>query len=355
MICQKHPAEHYANFLIQVLSSVPGRDKVFKIIQYAYSFRAWRAGFDEVDFGVRADESYSSYERNAMSIQNTRRLFKIGRFIGEWERIHTALVRCSELLHYAEQSFSVVVFIQFQMLLDIAARLLGCLKSVLDDVLYFSRIEVLNPVIHRPLERLCPRIGIPVILIDIFLHSLKLAQFIENALSGHRVRHRKSFSLLARYELNAKRKSVSNNLPPMFQTNVLTSTNWIARQGTATYPLLNFTEQTPPVTSLHAPQMETPPPMVLEGEVVEFSASETKRAKLERLVKQLWRKLKEIAVVSVYNREIYWCWLTVVKLCIDLTVGLSYAFHLKGVHRGHITVLAMVSGLLNVCKIGNGM
>ena len=337
-----------AHFCLNVLDSVPGRDKVFKIVQYSYSLLAYHKGFHEVDFGVRTDDaSYSRYERNAMSIQNTRRLFKIARFIGEWERIQTALSRCNELVYYAEQSASMVLFVQAQMLLDITARLLGCVKSFLDDVLYFSRIGVLNSTIHRPLERLCPQISLPVIGIDIFLNGLKLLQFIDNASSGHRVRHRKSFSLLARYEINEKRRLASSMLPAMLSPGVRTAQDWAA--GGA-LPLLRFAKDacTPPMRALQRLSEGEVSPLCLEEEL-----GDSKAARLWDFLGRVWRRVAEIARISYWNREIFWSWVTLIKLLIDLTVTLSYARPVKWLHRGHITSLAIVSGVLNVCKIGN--
>ncbi|KNH03763.1 hypothetical protein XU18_4839 [Perkinsela sp. CCAP 1560/4] len=340
-----YDTSYWANFLLNVLNNVPGRDKVFKVIQYSYSFRAWREGFQAVDFGALPDAQYSSDDRKAMSIQNTRRLFKIARFVGEWERIQLALLRGSELLHYPEQPVKTMFFIQIQMVLDILARLLSCMKSFLDDILYFSRIGVLGPGVHRPLEKICPRIAIPVIFIDIFLNSLKLIQFIENASTGQCVRHCKSFSLLARYEINEKRKTV---LPVMFHANRLTYKNWISHQNTQGYPLLRFTKNSPP---MEKNQLRQANGMTLQKAL---SGVSRKRALLV-LLQWTWRRIRDLGVISYYNKEILWCWVSLAKFFIDLTVALSYAFQLKCVHRGHVTVLGILSGVLSVCKIGNSM
>eukprot|EP00760_Papus_ankaliazontas_P032998 PhM_4_TR6124/c0_g1_i1/m.4594 len=313
--------------ILRVLTSNQGRDKVLKIVQYLIRFHLWFSGVGEVEFGVKRDDSYTRLERNAMSIQNTRRLFRIGRFIAEWIRIRVTILRCSELFldHSDVQS---MVFMQSQMFLDILARLLSIIKSVSDDVLYFSRKEIINPALHEPLERLNPKLFIPVLLIDMYLNFLRMAQYTVDKLMGRKMRHRQSFSLYSRYDINDQRRH--SPLPDMPTPMI----GPFASPGTG--PTLDSPYRS---SAPQDPDNEISPHDTFTIEADEPETPTADISLLRRVASLCWR-----------DDMLFWMCMTQAKYSLDLTVGISYAYDLP-VSKGIVTLLGLTSGIISTWKI----
>mgnify|MGYP001568391620 FL=1 len=164
--------------LRQVLYSHQGRDKMFKVLQYALRLKLFFEGVRYTNtFVADADETqFTLTERNLMSLTNARRLFKVGRFWSEFIRMQTAIVRCSELMYVDYCNGAVLAFLQFQMVLDILARFMGTLKSVADDVAYAARKGFLHGNIEERANAFALRFVVPTIAIDFFLNLLRVAQ-----------------------------------------------------------------------------------------------------------------------------------------------------------------------------------
>eukprot|EP00759_Apiculatamorpha_spiralis_P027493 PhF_6_TR30281/c1_g1_i1/m.44434 len=90
-----------ATRLRQVLHTHQGRDKMFKCIMYFLRIYMWMKNI-KLNFMFiegAADENFTLVERNYMTIMNSRRLFRLGRFVGEWVRIQVTLLKSSQLIY----------------------------------------------------------------------------------------------------------------------------------------------------------------------------------------------------------------------------------------------------------------
>jgi len=333
--------------VLRALSSNQGRDKLLKIAQYILRFHVWLSGISEVEFNKKMDDSYTRSERNAMTIQNTRRLFRVGRFVSEWVRIRVAIMKCSELLIDPNADVYWVLFMQSQMMLDIIARFLSCVKSVLDDVLYFSRKEVINPALHEPLERLNPKLFIPVLLIDMYLNMLRLLQCVLDKITQRRAQHRQSFSVLARYDINDMRRSI-DVLPLDLGASMVSG-----GPGGPSLPRVS-----PPSKEGEACLTPIPSPPTLLGDAfpprsINFVGPLSPKPPQPSLPSFPPIKVNQLLSIMYNDPEIYWLCATQMKTSIDLFVGVCYAYDLS-VSKGIVTSLGVLSGCLSICKICSG-
>ncbi|KAG5485988.1 hypothetical protein GH5_07188 [Leishmania sp. Ghana 2012 LV757] len=190
--------------LRQLLQTHQGRDKLFKVAQYLLRIRLW---WNSVDFNVNyvPGEKFSRMEKNLMTIINSRRLFRLGRFFGEFVRMRVTLIKASELVYIPVNGGQwVALFIQCQMLLDMLARGLLFVKSLLEDVAFLVQKGFFHSNVAGRLIYVATRCGLPVLTIDLFLNTLRLCQGVLDASateSSNGIMFSKhSFSLLSKYD-----------------------------------------------------------------------------------------------------------------------------------------------------------
>ncbi|KAG5510506.1 hypothetical protein JKF63_06803 [Porcisia hertigi] len=190
--------------LRQLLQTHQGRDKVFKVVQYLLRMRLW---WNSVEFNLNyvPGEKFSRMENNLMTIVNSRRLFRLGRFFGEFVRMRVTLIKASELVYIPVNGGQwVALFIQCQMLLDIFARGLLFIKSLLEDVAFLVQKGFFHSNVAGSLIYVATRCGLPVLLIDLFLNTLRLYQGVLDASatdsSSEIIFSKESFSLLSKYD-----------------------------------------------------------------------------------------------------------------------------------------------------------
>ncbi|CAM41744.1 conserved hypothetical protein [Leishmania braziliensis MHOM/BR/75/M2904] len=190
--------------LRQLLQTHQGRDKLFKVAQYLLRIRLW---WNSVDFNVNyvPGEDFSRMERNLMTIVNSRRMFRLGRFFGEFVRMRVTLIKASELVCIPVNGGQwVALFIQCQMLLDMFARGLLFVKSFLEDVAFLVQKGFFHSNVAGRLIYVATRCGLPVLTIDLFLNTLRLYQGILDASaikpSNEIMFSEESFSLLSKYD-----------------------------------------------------------------------------------------------------------------------------------------------------------
>ncbi|CBH18231.1 Peroxisomal biogenesis factor 11 (PEX11), putative [Trypanosoma equiperdum] len=188
----------------QLLQTHQGRDKLFKVVQYFLRIKLWR---DSVAYSTSylPGGHYTAVERNLMTIMNTRRLFRVGRFVGELVRMRVTLIKCSELVYIPARGGQWVgFFIQCQMICDLIARLLMCVKSLCEDVAFLAQKGFLHSNVAEQLFNIAFRCSHPVLLVDLFLNTLRLLQGVIDA--SHQPDEKEvisatySFSLLSRYD-----------------------------------------------------------------------------------------------------------------------------------------------------------
>ena len=163
----------------QLLHTHQGRDKLFKVLQFTLRVYLWVKGtaIQSLTFIENANSSrFTVAERNYMTVLNCRRMFRIGRFVGEYVRLRVTLIRCSELINAPSTSTAASLFIQLQMIVDFTARILMLIKCICDDIAYISQKGFLHSQVATGVIGLSTRLGPPVLLTDLFLNTLKLVQ-----------------------------------------------------------------------------------------------------------------------------------------------------------------------------------
>jgi hypothetical protein len=170
----------------QLLHTHQGRDKLFKVAQYLLRIKMWFEGVNSYSplFSSNLRESSSSLttaERNLMTIINSRRMFRVGRFVGEFVRLRVTLIKVSEILVAPSNSRLTSLFLQTQMLLDIVARVIMLAKSVMEDVAYTAQKGFLRSNVGERLVPLTIKLSIPVLLVDLLLNTLRLLQGVQDA------------------------------------------------------------------------------------------------------------------------------------------------------------------------------
>jgi hypothetical protein len=191
--------------LRRTLHAHHGRDKLFKVIQYSLRLVLWLRGIRTQLAFVSTTDQFTAMERNLMTITNTRRMFRVGRFVAEFSRAGLTLARIATLVDLQRQySKSSLLWLEVQMILDVVARLMMCAKSVADDVAWSARKGFLHSSVEESLLLLSARISIPVLLIDLSLNSVRLAQGVVDAFATTETSvvasRRPLFSLLSTYD-----------------------------------------------------------------------------------------------------------------------------------------------------------
>ena len=164
----------------QVLHTHQGRDKVFKVAQYTLRLLLWAesANVNWHFMSRTKGANATTLEQTLTTLTNGRRMFRIGRFVAEFVRIRATLIKCSEI-QYSPPAIRFTL--QLQMLLDIIARALMCVKSVLEDVVFLVQKGLLNRDLEQVLLRHAAKLAVPVLLIDLYLNSIRLAQGVVDA------------------------------------------------------------------------------------------------------------------------------------------------------------------------------
>ncbi|CCW62224.1 unnamed protein product [Phytomonas sp. EM1] len=204
--------------LRQLLQTHQGRDKVFKVVQYLMRIQLW---WDSVTFqsNYLPGEKYTLNEKILMTILNSRRLFRLGRFFGEFERIRITLIKASEIIYIPSSGSKLLpLFIQCQMVLDLLARSLMFVKCFCEDMAFLVQKGFINSTIVGNLIAIATKCGIVVLAIDLYLNTLRLSQGLIDASSQEEVVDdiitKESFSLLSKYDRVDKHRrkvlSISN-------------------------------------------------------------------------------------------------------------------------------------------------
>ncbi|TPP42931.1 Peroxisomal biogenesis factor 11 (PEX11) family protein [Leishmania donovani] len=174
--------------LRQLLQTHQGRDKLFKVAQYLLRIRLW---WNSVDFNVNyvPGENFSRMEKNLMTIVNSRRMFRLGRFFGEFVRMRVTLIKASELVYIPVNGGQ----------WGFAIR-----EVLLEDVAFLVQKGFFHSNVAGRLIYVATRCGLPVLTIDLFLNTLRLYQGILDASateSSNEIMFSKdSFSLLSKYD-----------------------------------------------------------------------------------------------------------------------------------------------------------
>lgn len=192
--------------LRQLLQTHQGRDKLFKVAQYLLRIKLCA---NDVDFNINyipeAQEEFTRAEMNLMTIMNSRKLFRVGRFVAEFVRMRVTLIKATELVYLPMQNGKwLAFFIQCQMVMDIVARLLMCVKSFCEDVAFLMQKGFFHSSVAGALMGISYRCGLPVLTIDLCLNSLRLIQGIVDASvvdpESKSITPKDSFSLLTKYD-----------------------------------------------------------------------------------------------------------------------------------------------------------
>ena len=123
-----------------------------------------------------------------MTTLNTRRLFRVGRFMGEFMRLHVTLIKCADLLYAPTRDWRMSAFVQFQMVVDVVARVLMLIKSVCEDVAFLAQKGFLHTNVADKLLQVSAKCGLPVLAVDFFLNTLRLAQGLIYASAANQTR-----------------------------------------------------------------------------------------------------------------------------------------------------------------------
>ncbi|EKF30973.1 hypothetical protein MOQ_005201 [Trypanosoma cruzi marinkellei] len=295
--------------LRQLLQTHQGRDKLFKVVQYFLRIKLW---MDSVSYNPNylPGAEFTAVERNLMTIVNTRRLFRVGRFVGEFVRMRLTLIKCSELVYipvYGGQW--IALFIQCQMICDMFARALMCVKSLCEDVAFLTQKGFFNSQVANQLISVSIRCALPVFLIDLFLNTLRLLQGIRDAsqkpVKKELLLSLETFSLLSRYDHVDKLRRRMSKSNPLGKGKVDDDDD--------------EDEDDEGVQMLE---------MGAENEIIVNSYQEL-----------LWKDF-----------ELHWIFVTELKLLLDLFVALSNLNQWKGVG-GLVSIGGLFSGLLSVYRV----
>ncbi|KAG8345654.1 putative Peroxisomal biogenesis factor 11 (PEX11) [Trypanosoma vivax] len=288
--------------LRQLLQTHHGRDKLFKVAQYFLRIKLW---MDSVPYSTvyAPGSGYTTAERNLMTIVNARRLFRVGRFVGEFVRMRVTLIKCSELvcIPFCGGQW-VAFFIQSQMICDMVARALMCLKSLCEDVAFLAQKGFLHGHVANQLISIAVKCTFPVFLIDLFLNTLRLLQGILDA-SRQRSRReallaKDSFSLLSRYDCVDK--------------------------------LRRWTSKSNPSPNVNDDARDSKLVEAVENSDVVLVHS---------YAELLWRDF-----------ELHWVFVTQLKLVLDIFVAIANLKKWDGA-RGAVSVAGLFSGLLSVYRV----
>ena len=341
----------------QLLHTHQGRDKLFKVAQYLLRIKLWLAGVHvNPIFTAQAGSSFTADERNLMTIINSRRMFRVGRFVGEFVRLRVTLIKVSEILQAPSSSTFTALFLQTQMLLDIIARVIMFAKSVMEDVAYMAQKGFLRSNVGERLVGLTIKLSIPVLIVDLFLNSLRLLQGVQDAgnisqgLLAEACTSRgalddeqplnKTFSLLSKYNAVDKLRRRSGAASPQPSLPNSTSRSDL---------FLSTSASRNDIADLEAPNQipSTPPPSGRSDHVrtTPFaSVTEDALTAPERI------EVSSYAMLFWADFELHWVFVTQMKLLLDIFVATSLAQNWT-TWRGPVSWAGLASGLLSVYRV----
>lgn len=347
----------------QLLHTHQGRDKLFKVLQYGLRLRLWWQGVD-TQAAYIADNSrvLTTTEKNLMTTMNTRRLFRVGRFVGEFVRLHVTLIKCSEIIYTQSRNPRMSLFLQLQMVVDIIARVLMLVKSMCEDVAYLAQKGFLHTNVADRLLQVSARCALPVLTVDFALNTLRLAQGVLDAATPvdteqstgaprkSSINRDRSFSLLTEYDTvdKIRRRGPSN-----------TSAN-----GTPTPQSPSQQDLTPPAVTAASSREDleaveersTSPPTNATSPAVPNSSFLWDNSAAANAEDRRRCDASSIVVVNSYpmlfwaDFELHWIFVTEMKLLLDIFVALSVV---RGWQqwKGVISGAGFASGLLSVYRV----
>ncbi|EPY28794.1 hypothetical protein AGDE_10279 [Angomonas deanei] len=320
--------------LRQLLQTHQGRDKLFKVAQYFLRVRLW---WNSVDFNINylPGEEFSRLEKNLMTIVNSRRMFKLGRFFAEIVRMHVTLIKASELVYIpVSGSQWVALFIQSQMILDMIARLLMFVKSLFEDVAFLVQKGFFHGNVAGKLIRIATRCGLPVLCIDLFLNTLRLYQGILDASTTNQnagetyALSTESFSLLSKYDRVDKLRRKLAAQASASNGKQTRNDGGAGAAGRKSTPLIK--EGNPLTAKASSPDA---------GEGSSEEGSEDSIVFVDSYAKLLWTDF-----------ELHWICVTQTKLLLDIFVATSNFYQWKGV-QGPVSIAGFCSGLCSVYRV----
>ncbi|EPY21927.1 hypothetical protein STCU_04193 [Strigomonas culicis] len=323
--------------LRQLLQTHQGRDKLFKVAQYLLRIKLW---WSSVDFNVNylPGEEFSRLEQNLMTIVNSRRMFRLGRFFGEMVRVRVTLIKASELVYIPISGGQwVALFIQCQMLLDMVARTLLFIKSFCEDIALLVQKGFFHSNVAGTLIYIGTRCGLPVLLIDLFLNTLRLYQGLLDASASVEVDDKfsfskESFSLLSKYDRvdKLRRKLTGANTASKAQTHQ----NHNSHAAPQKDKLLEGQRGAGP----DAPQRVD---VIVGGGAANHvhEGDEDSVVLVDSYAKLLWTDF-----------ELHWICVTETKLLLDIFVATSNLRGWKGV-QGPVSVAGFFSGLCSIYRV----
>lgn len=349
----------------QLLHTHQGRDKLFKVLQYGLRLQLWWQGVDtQAAYIADSSRTLTTTEKNLMTTMNTRRLFRVGRFVGEFVRLHVTLIKCSEIIYTQSRNPSMSLFLQLQMVIDIVARVLMLVKSMCEDVAYLAQKGFLHTTVAERLLQISAKCALPVLTVDFALNTLRLAQGVMDAASpvdaefssaGGAARKTsigrdRSFSLLTEYDTVDK---IRKRGPAGTSAN-----------GTPTPQSPSQQDLTPPAVTAASSRDDleaseerssSPTPKVTSPAVANSSflwdnsaaanAEDRRRCDASSIV-----VVNSYAMLFWADFELHWIFVTEMKLLLDIFVALSVV---RGWQqwKGVISGAGFVSGLLSVYRV----
>lgn len=355
----------------QLLHTHQGRDKLFKVLQYTLRLRLWWSGVDINTTYVDKPGNVTSMERNLMTTVNTRRLFRVGRFVGEFVRLHATLIKCSDLVYsdVAARGRLMSLFLQLQMVADIVARVLMLIKSVCEDVAYLAQKGFLHTNVAERLLHVSAKCALPVLAVDLALNTLRLAQGVVDAAAPTGVvnsqsscassrkatgkplpRADRSFSLLTEYDTvdKIRRRSSTSTPPPQRSP---------SDAGLVLVPASTATSSRDELDVEEGTGMSTPPVVAQDRQMLNgsFLWDAAQQSSVE--VEERWRGNDDSSVVvSSYpmlfwaDFELHWMVVTQLKLVLDIFVAMSVLRQWQQ-WKGGVSVAGFLSGILSVYRV----
>lgn len=368
----------------QLLHTHQGRDKLFKVLQYALRLKLWCMGIDiNPSYVVDHEGSVTDVERNLMTTMNTRRLFRVGRFVGEFVRMHVTLIKCSELLYYSTATKSRQLFLQVQMIADIIARFLMLVKSVCEDVAFLAQKGFLHANVADALLRVSAKCALPVLTVDFALNTLRLAQGVLEATriveprtpsdycaseevgvtnhessSGKKVsmaRSDRSFSLLSEYDtvdkIRRRTSGASTNVPSTAGTPPPSSPN-MSHQDLMPVLKCSRDDFDPLDEGGNSGRTATPtdPSNASNNLLDDCGECEGHHANQKLLEDDTTVVVHSYPMLFWADFELHWTFVTELKLVLDIFVALS-VLQRWSAWKGAVSIAGFASGLLSVYRV----
>lgn len=341
----------------QLLHTHQGRDKLFKVLQYGLRLKLWWQGVDaQAAYIADSSRTLTTTEKNLMTTMNTRRLFRVGRFVGEFVRLHVTLIKCSEIIYSQSRSSTMSLFLQLQMVIDIVARVLMLVKSMCEDVAYLAQKGFLHTNVADRLLQISAKCALPVLTVDFALNTLRLAQGMLDAATPAdqlasavqpSVGRDRSFSLLTEYDTVDKirrRGTPAGTTPPPQSPS----------QQDITVPAVTAASSRDDLESGDDSASPTPKgttPVGQNNSSFLWDSSDAANAEDRRRC-----DASSIVVVNNYamlfwaDFELHWVFVTELKLLLDIFVALSVLRRWQQ-WKGVVSVAGFASGLLSVYRV----